>query len=117
MSEWETVKLTKQAIDALVHDETKGGKDIRWDEALAGFGVRVYPTGVKSFVLFYRSNGRQRFMALGRYGVLTLDQARDKAKKVLADALDGGDALTDFWRATPSASRRAGGRTRVGLRD
>ncbi len=82
------MRLTKRAIDAATFE---GGTDYRWDDALPGFGLRLYPSGKKSFAVAYRVKGRKRIMILGSYGALTLNQARDRAKRVLADALDGTD--------------------------
>lgn len=62
-----------------------------WDARLPGFGVRVFPSGVKSFVLVYRHFGRPRRMTLGRYPVTGLAEARGKA----LDALKLIDAGTD----------------------
>ena len=62
-----------------------------WDARLPGFGVRVFPSGVKSFVLVYRHLGRPRRMTLGRYPVTGLAEARGKA----LDALKLIDAGTD----------------------
>ena len=90
----EEMRLTKRAIDGM---EYSGGTDYRWDESLPGFGVRVYPSGKKSFVISYRVKGRKRFMVLGAYGVLTLDQARRRARRELARVADGID---------PSAERQ-----------
>ena len=92
------MKLTKRTIDGFKYQgkETENGgltKDIRWDDQIPAFGVRVFPSARKTFVLFYRAQNRQRFMTLGRYGVLTLDQARDKAKSLLGKVVDGVDPL------------------------
>lgn len=57
----------------------KTGRDVRWCDSLPGFGVRVYPSGRKAFVLSYRVNGRKRLLTLGAYGPVTLDQARKQA--------------------------------------
>lgn len=62
-----------------------------WDTRLPGFGVRVFPSGVKSFVLVYRHLGRTRRMTLGRYPVTGLAEARAKA----LDALKLIDVGTD----------------------
>lgn len=62
-----------------------------WDARLPGFGLRVFPSGVKSFVLVYRHLGRPRRMTLGRYPVTGLAEARAKA----LDALKLIDAGTD----------------------
>ncbi len=70
--------LTKRALDAFRY---RGGWDVRWDDQIPGFGVRIYPTGKKAFVLSYRAEGRKRLMVLGRYGAdLTLEEARTKAR-------------------------------------
>lgn len=87
------MKLTKSAIDRLRFEGTGNAQDIRWDTALPGFGLRLYPSGKKTFVLAYRIAGRKHIMTLGTYGVLTLDQARTKARKTFAQVLDGRDPL------------------------
>jgi len=78
------MKLTKPIVDGLRYGKTGNKQDIRWDDAIPGFGVRVYPSGKKSFVLSYRHSGRKRIMALGQYGSITLAQARDMARHELA---------------------------------
>lgn len=70
----------------------QGGQDIRWDDQVPGLGLRVNPGGTKSYVLKYRTNGgRSRLHKLGRADVLTLAQARDRAKRAHIDILDGKD--------------------------
>ena len=72
-----------------------------WDDKLAGFGLRVMPSGAKSFVLKYRdaTSGRQHWHTLGRYGVdITAEQARDMASK-LKPAIKHG-------AANPATERR-----------
>lgn len=52
---------------------------ISGDTKLVAFGLRIYPTGRKSFVVSYWSRGRRRFFTLGQYGKMTLHQAREAA--------------------------------------
>ena len=85
--------ITKRLIDSFVYEGKDGSRDVRWDDRMPGFGVRIYPSGMKSFVLSYRHQGRKRLMAIGRYGVLTLDMARDKARQALVDSNGGCDPL------------------------
>ena len=89
-------KLTKSKIDRFQH---RGGWDVRWDNVITGLGVRVYPSQKMAFVLSYRTGGRKRLMVLGRYGVLTLDQARARARKHLVQVRDGADPLHEKQRA------------------
>ena len=56
-----------------------------WDTKLPGFGVRVSPSGTKSFVLMYRANGNKVRRTLGKYPVLALSDARKEAQSVLRD--------------------------------
>jgi integrase len=76
--------LTKRDIDAAAYRGAGNSRDIRWDDDPLGHGLRVYPSGRKTFVLSYRNaNGVKRLATLGDYGVLTLDLARRKARRLL----------------------------------
>ena len=46
-------KLTKTIVEALEPAVNRSGT-VHWDSQLAGFGVRVFPSGAKKFVLKYR---------------------------------------------------------------
>lgn len=85
------MKLTKRAIDDLTHNGT--GQDIRWDDELPGFGVRIFPSGAKSFVLSYRVAGRKHIMTVSGYGRYTVDEARKLARKHLVMIDEGRDPL------------------------
>ena len=56
---------------------------IYWDEALASFGLRVYPSGRRAYVCAYRIQGRKCLTVLGRAEVLTLEEARQRATAYL----------------------------------
>lgn len=101
-----TLSLTKAYIDRATHEGSPKSKDIRWDTQIRNFGVRIYPSGQKTFVLFYRINGRQRLMKLGVYGIKTLDEARKDARQKLATVDRGTDPLAQ--RQDSSASVTVG---------
>jgi len=95
------LKLTKRTVASIVPDPTR---DIcAWDNELRGFGLRVKPTAVRSFILQYRnSSGISRRLTLGKSGGLTVDESRTAAKRALADVIKGGDPA-----AKRSEDRRA----------
>jgi integrase len=74
--------ITKRAVDAL---KPSNGQLFLWDAgdgAIKGFGVRVTPAGVKSYVYQYRLGGRSvavRRYTIGRHGEFTPDSARARA--------------------------------------
>lgn len=69
--------ITKKDIEGFKYRGIEPQRDIRWDDSIPGFGVRVYPSGKKAFVLSYRIDNRKHLLTLGRFGApLTLDQAR-----------------------------------------
>ena len=85
-------KLSKRFIEtALPKDKAY----ILWDGDIPGFGVRVMPSGRKSFVLQYRIGRRSRTMSLGYTRVITPDKARSMAIAHLAAIEDNRDPLTD----------------------
>ena len=93
--------LTKRAVDALQPGDRPW---TAWDDKIVGFGVRVQPSGVKSFLVNYRAGdgGRRapnkRFV-IGRHGRMPVDQARRKAREVLGEVAGGGDPADDRARA------------------
>lgn len=92
--------LTKRDVDRLKHDPVGPATQIHYDgddrDSVPGFGVRIFPSGVKSFVVWYRTeSGRKRLHTIGRFGPLTIDQARKKARELIGDATAGADPLAE----------------------
>ncbi len=95
------MRLTKRVIDAATYTGENNSRCMLWDEDPPGFGVRVFPSGKRSFVLSYRVNNRKRMMTIGSYGALTLDQARKAARAELAKVETGNaDPLEERQKAT-----------------
>jgi len=93
-----TTKLTKRAIDAFALPTEN--QIVHWDSEIRGFGVRVLPSGLKTFILQYRNaEGIKRRTNLGRYGVMTVEQARDKAKIKLGAVAAGEDPADEARQA------------------
>jgi integrase len=85
-------KLTKRTVDAI---EPQATEFFIWDESIPGFGLRVMPSGRKSFVVQYRAGRRPRRMSLGPSTVLTCDQARTRAITIIAAVKNGEDPAAD----------------------
>jgi site-specific recombinase XerD len=83
-------KLTKRLVDAIEPDSTR---DVfAWDSEMRGFGVRVKPSGGRTYVIQYRNReGRTRRLVLGHHGVLAPHEARDLARQKLASVARGED--------------------------
>src|SRR5271156_5779861 len=75
-------RISNRSVDALVCPVGRD-REFLWDDALAGFGVGVFPTGRKVYVAHYRQHRRSRRGNLGEHGRLTRDEARSLAKKLL----------------------------------
>ncbi len=90
-------KLTKRAVDAFQGPNVKvpaDRKKWKWlgDDEVPGFGLRVYGSGAKVFNLRYRTaEGRHRFQKIGDYGAMTVEQARDSARKAYVAIKEGAD--------------------------
>ena len=91
-------RLTKRLIDSTSPDPKK---EIRlWDDDPRGLGVRIKPSGAKSFFVQYRSpeDFKKRRFTLGRYGSQTLQQARINARKELGRVADKVDPVLEKRR-------------------
>ena len=62
-----------------IRDATAGEKPIIiWDDKVMRFGCKVYPSGLKAYVISYRVDGKLRLATIGR-GEMSLAEARKKA--------------------------------------
>lgn len=95
------MRLTKSTIERAKYDGDGTARDVRWDDAVPGFGVRVYPSGRKAFVLSYRVGTKKRLMALGDFDALgpSLDEFRKRARRELNKVEEGKDPLEEKRRA------------------
>lgn len=91
------VKLTKTSVEKLPLPAT--GQRIVRDNELRGFAVRITPGGTKAFVLEKRINGRVRRIPIGRFGELTVAQARNRAQQLLGEIALGEDPVAKRRRA------------------
>ena len=61
-----------------------------WDSDLPGFGLRVHPSGRRTWFVMFRQRGKQRRVSLGTSKQIAANQARRHAREKLAEvALDG----------------------------
>ena len=66
-----------------------------FDDEVPGLALRVTPQGAKSWAVLYRHRGRRRRLTLGSLDVLTLAQARERARDELYAAGKGSDPATE----------------------
>lgn len=85
-------KLTKRTVDAA---EVRTSDYIIWDGELPGFGLRVFASGKRSYLVQYRQAGRSRRYTIGLHGVWAPETARREAKVLLGQVAKGGDPSED----------------------
>ncbi len=81
-------RINKRVVDTA---ETCGKDYVIWDDELPGFGLRVFASGKRSYVIQYRSRGRSRRYTIGLHGVWTPEEARREAKAQLGRVARGDD--------------------------
>jgi integrase len=94
-----TDKVCKQ------HPPATGQVDL-WDTYLPGFGLRISHGGRRTFMVMTRVNGKQRRLTIGRYGEVTLAEARQKARDTLEAASNGVDPAAAERAAQQAAQRQ-----------
>ena len=101
MPERQYRKLAKRVVDRLAVD----GKDaVFWDRDLPGFGVRVYPSGRKVYVVQSRFGGKSRRVTVGRHGDITPDQARKAAVNLIVRIKSGEPLVDEEPEAPPTVA-------------
>lgn len=92
-TENQSVKLTKSGVEKVPPPAT--GQTFIRDSELKGFGLRITAGGARSFIVEKRIAGKVRRMTLGRFGEITVVQARKEAQKLLGKVATGGNPIAD----------------------
>ena len=81
MAKLQRTTISRRTVEALKADRDT----VFWDSELLGFGVRVYPTGRKVYVVQTRAGGKDgKRVTVGRHGVITAEEARRRAALIVA---------------------------------
>jgi integrase len=76
------LKISKRTVEALEAQD----RDVdHYDEELKGFGVRVRPSGRKTYFVMMRHRCVMRRFTIGTHGAVTAEAARLKAKQIISD--------------------------------
>ena len=86
------LKISKRTVDVL---SVTNGDSVFWDRDLPGFGVRVYRSGKKTYVVQSRGSGGSKRITLGHHGEITADRARRKAAKIIDRIKQGVDPVPE----------------------
>ena len=86
MPEKQYKTLFKRTVDRLV---VNGRDAVFWDREIPGFGIRVYPSGAKVYVVQTRVSGKSWRMTIGRHGKIPPGQARKEAVRLITDLRAG----------------------------
>jgi integrase len=85
--EREMAWLTNRVLEA-----KPGERDLFiWDDELRGFGIHVYPSGARTYLLQWKRDRRTRRLVLGAHGPTICEQARAKATVLLGRVGEGED--------------------------
>jgi Arm DNA-binding domain len=78
--------------------EVTGTNYVAWDNNLPGFGVRVRPSGAKSYIVFYRAGSGQKAplpkLTIDAVGKLASDEARNSKENPRIGGERGGSPAT-----------------------
>ena len=98
------LRISNRTVNAL---SVASGDEILWDGDLPGFGVRVYSSGRKQYVVQSRGPDGSRRVTLGGHGELTAERARRKAAEVIDRIKQGADPVPAATEAAPTVAALA----------
>ncbi|WP_374376416.1 tyrosine-type recombinase/integrase, partial [Dongia sp.] len=99
-------KFTAVKIKSLVNDPPATGRAEYFEIGFPAFGIRVSASGVASWFVFYRIDGKQVRDAIGRYPVLSLADAREEAARRLRLVDKGIDPRQEKARQKAQEAKR-----------
>lgn len=92
-------RISKRVVDGLAPHPSGAARVCAWDAEIKGFGVKVYPTGRKVYVVKYDRRGKDQTFTIGEHGSpWTAEAARTRAREVLNAVAGGGDPSADKQR-------------------
>lgn len=101
-----SVRLTNENVRTL---PAKTGDTLYPDgdkrNGVPGLYLRVRSGGSRTFIIQWRQGALQRRSTVGKVGVLSLDEARKKARKLLVDIDDGADPIASKAKARVDSSQ------------
>ena len=89
MAKLQSMSISRRTVNSLRVDKDT----VFWDSELPGFGVRVYPSGTRMYVVQTRTRGKSTRVTVGRHGVLTPEEARRRAALIVARVKAGEDPI------------------------
>ena len=89
MAKLQSMSISRRTVNALRVDKDT----VFWDSELPGFGVRVYPSGTRMYVVQTRARGKSTRVTVGRHGVLTPEEARRRAALIVARVKAGEEPI------------------------
>ena len=93
-----TLRLNDRRVTAL--KPRRATYDAR-DRDLKGFGVRILPSGAKRYFIHSPHQGRQVWKIIGQIGAIGVDEARDRARTLMASIRGGTGAEATAPADTP----------------
>jgi integrase len=83
------MRLSEAVVAKLAVPER--GRPIVYDQSLPGFGVRLTPNGSRSYVVHRRVGGKARIILLGHFPGVSVEVARQEARKRMGEIAGGID--------------------------
>ena len=103
MTEPEHRSISRRSVAALAVEKDT----VFWDRELSGFGVRVYPSGSKVYIVQSRGPDGPKRVTVGRHGVVSTDEARRRAALIIARIRAGDDGPEMLTPAGPTVAALA----------
>ena len=94
--------ISRRTVEALVAEKDT----VFWDRDQPGFGIRVYVSGAKMYVVQSRHKGKSVRVTVGRHGVISAHEARGRAARIVNRIKAGEEPV-----AEPLPVELAGGAT------